>query len=175
MWLIVLSDQLPIVALVGRYPANKLMGRGLIQDRRPKLPLVQNPKRSALHQALASVSTGYSCVLGRLPTCYSPVRRSSTPEGAFPLDLHVLGTPPAFVLSQDQTLREQVVKTASSTRVVTRSGIVGRSLTMKGESAIGRIWLTDLLSKAGAPTVSGPRAGDAGSPTWFPPPVEYPG
>jgi hypothetical protein len=58
---------------------------------------------------------------------------------------------------------------------VTRSGIVGRSLTMKGESAIGRIWLTDLLSKAGAPTVSGPKAGGAGPPTWFPPPVEYPG
>ena len=26
VWLIVLSDQLPIVALVGLYPANKLMG-----------------------------------------------------------------------------------------------------------------------------------------------------
>src|SRR3954452_17920444 len=26
------------------------------------------------------------------------------PKGAFPLDLHVLSTPPAFVLSQDQTL-----------------------------------------------------------------------
>ena len=44
VWLIVLSDQLPIVALVGRYPANKLMGRGLIQDRRPKLPLVLAPQ-----------------------------------------------------------------------------------------------------------------------------------
>ena len=31
VWLIILSDQLPIVALVGRYPTNKLMGRGLIQ------------------------------------------------------------------------------------------------------------------------------------------------
>ena len=30
VWLIVLSAQLPVVALVGRYPANKLMGRGLI-------------------------------------------------------------------------------------------------------------------------------------------------
>ncbi len=30
MWLIILSDQLPVLALVGRYPANKLMGRGLI-------------------------------------------------------------------------------------------------------------------------------------------------
>ena len=33
VWLIILSDQLPIVALVGRYPTNKLMGRGLIQGR----------------------------------------------------------------------------------------------------------------------------------------------
>jgi hypothetical protein len=30
VWLIILSDQLPVEALVGRYPANKLMGRGLI-------------------------------------------------------------------------------------------------------------------------------------------------
>ncbi len=30
VWLIILSDQLPIVALVGRYPTNKLIGRGLI-------------------------------------------------------------------------------------------------------------------------------------------------
>ena len=33
VWLIILSDQLPIVALVGRYPTNKLMGRGLILSR----------------------------------------------------------------------------------------------------------------------------------------------
>src|ERR1700710_1416997 len=29
------------------------------------------------------------------------------PKEAFPLDLHVLSTPPAFVLSQDQTLHEK--------------------------------------------------------------------
>ena len=34
VWLIILSDQLPIVALVGRYPADKLMGRDLVPDRR---------------------------------------------------------------------------------------------------------------------------------------------
>ena len=39
VWLIVLSDQLPIVALVGRDPTNKLMGRGPLPMRRPKLPL----------------------------------------------------------------------------------------------------------------------------------------
>jgi hypothetical protein len=27
VWLIILSDQLPVDALVGRYPANKLIGR----------------------------------------------------------------------------------------------------------------------------------------------------
>src|SRR5688500_6683386 len=57
------------------------------------------------YRVLATVSGGYPQVKGRLLTCYSPVRRSSTPEGAFPLDLHVLSTPPSFVLSQDQTLR----------------------------------------------------------------------
>ena len=34
VWLAVLSDQLPVVALVGRYLTNKLIGRGPIPDRR---------------------------------------------------------------------------------------------------------------------------------------------
>ena len=45
-------------------------------------------------------------VRGRLLTCYSP--RSPLINQAslvFSFDLHVLSTPPAFVLSQDQTLR----------------------------------------------------------------------
>ena len=52
----------------------------------------------------------YPPLMGRLLTRYSPVRRFpllKSPEGSinrFSLDLHVLGTPPAFVLSQDQTL-----------------------------------------------------------------------
>ncbi len=33
VWLVILSDQLPIVALVGLYPANKLIGRRLILKR----------------------------------------------------------------------------------------------------------------------------------------------
>ena len=44
VWLIVLSDQLRIVALVGRYPANKLIRRGLILGQRPKLPFLRRPK-----------------------------------------------------------------------------------------------------------------------------------
>src|SRR3954464_2028866 len=38
VWLIVLSDQLRIVALVSHYPTNKLMRRGPVPMRRPKLP-----------------------------------------------------------------------------------------------------------------------------------------
>ena len=33
VWLIVLSDQLPVVALVGRYPTNKLIGHEPIFER----------------------------------------------------------------------------------------------------------------------------------------------
>ncbi len=33
VWLIILSDQLPVFALVGHYPTNKLMGRRLISKR----------------------------------------------------------------------------------------------------------------------------------------------
>jgi hypothetical protein len=48
VWLIVLSDQLPIVALVSRYHTNKLMGRGPIPMRRPKLPFLAAPKGGEL-------------------------------------------------------------------------------------------------------------------------------
>ena len=34
VWLLILSDQLPVLALVGCYPTNKLMGRRLILERK---------------------------------------------------------------------------------------------------------------------------------------------
>ena len=41
---------------------------------------------------------------------YSPFRRANcSPKGTFALDLHGLATPPAFVLSQDQTLHLIIV------------------------------------------------------------------
>ena len=63
-----------------------------------------NRKRclSLSYPVLAKLSLGYPSPWGRLPTCYSPVRLSK--YCYFPIDLHVLGTPPAFILSQDQTL-----------------------------------------------------------------------
>src|SRR5205085_11170213 len=42
---------------------------------------------------------------GQVPTRYSPVRHSLPAETGKAFDLHVLGMPPAFVLSQDQTLK----------------------------------------------------------------------
>src|SRR5262249_40045207 len=72
--------------------------RGHLSPQKPKLPWS--------YPVLAHLSVGYPRLEGRLPTCYSPVRRCT--QGVAPLfslDLHVLGTPPAFVLSQDQTLQ----------------------------------------------------------------------
>ena len=58
------------------------------------------------YAVLARVSPGYPPPKGRSPTRYSPVRHfTRTPKDAFPFDLHVLGTPPALILSQDQTLK----------------------------------------------------------------------
>ena len=57
---------------------------------------------------LIRISPGYPPVVGRLHTRYAPVRRSCTPERALPLDLHVLGLPLAFILSQDQTLHSNI-------------------------------------------------------------------
>ena len=37
VWLDILSDQLPVAALVGRYPTNKLIGREAIPKRNPFL------------------------------------------------------------------------------------------------------------------------------------------
>src|SRR5207342_171725 len=68
----------PVVALVGHYPTNKLIGRELI------------PSRNSFHHkrclrwsypVLIPVSRSYPRARGRLLTCYSPVRRSSTPKG----------------------------------------------------------------------------------------------
>jgi hypothetical protein len=45
VWLATLSRQLPVVALVGRYPANKLIGRGPIPGRNSFLTRPCDPVR----------------------------------------------------------------------------------------------------------------------------------
>ena len=67
VWLIILSDQLPIVALVGLYPANQLIGHELISPREPKPPFT---RRS--YAVLARVSPGYPPRRGRFPCVTHP-------------------------------------------------------------------------------------------------------
>ncbi len=106
VWLTVLSDQLRIVALVGRYPTNKLIRRRPLQ-KRPKA-LVRGP-----YAVLAPVSRGCPPLLGRFLRVTHPSAAFHRPKPASTRDLHALGTPPAFILSQDQTLQQ---RTASQRR-----------------------------------------------------------
>ena len=58
------------------------------------------------YPVLIPLSKGYPEHLDRLSTRYSPVRHfTRIPKNPFSFDLHVLSTPPTFVLSQDQTLQ----------------------------------------------------------------------
>ena len=81
VWLIVLSDQLRIVALVGRYPTNKLIRRGLILDRRPKLPFLTTPESSRGYSVLIRVSPGYPVSRADYPRVTHPFAAVPRPEG----------------------------------------------------------------------------------------------
>ena len=111
VWPDALSGRLPVEALVGHHPTNKLIGRGPIPHRKT---FHTSPCRNMSYPVLDPVSQAYPRVRGRSPTCYSPVRHSCTPERALPFDLHVLSTPPAFVLSQDQTLQQKLALQTST-------------------------------------------------------------
>ena len=72
MWLIVLSDQLPVYALVSRYLTNKLIGREALLERRT----ISSNRHATLREypVLIRVSPGYPDLQGKFLTCYSPVR-----------------------------------------------------------------------------------------------------
>jgi hypothetical protein len=101
VWPIALSGRLPVVALVGHYPTNKLIGRELIPD--------QNSFHTQTMQpcVISGISSGFP-KLSQSQGQITHVLLTRSPlihPKASPFDLHVLSTPPAFVLSQDQTLR----------------------------------------------------------------------
>ncbi len=87
VWLIILSDQLSIVALVGRYPTNKLMDRSPILSRLTALPAEAAASDRSFGISLGfprlSPAKGYVSyvILTRAPL-YSPRR-------TFAYDLHV--------------------------------------------------------------------------------------
>ena len=85
VWPYTLSGRLSIIALVGLYPANKLMDRRLI-PRRCNCTFNPRPAGQGLHAVLSHVSMGYPPSRGRSPTCYSPVRHSQ----GLPKDPHTV-------------------------------------------------------------------------------------
>ncbi len=95
-----LSHPLPVVALVSHYLTNKLIGHRPLPGRRSfKWECLLTPH---FYRELSPLSRDYARPQGRLPMCYAPVCHASLKSDAF--DLHALDTPPAFILSQDQTL-----------------------------------------------------------------------
>jgi hypothetical protein len=87
---------------------------------------------------LVRLSTGYPSLQGRLSTCYSPVRRFTRRVApTFSHDLHVSGTPPAFVLSQDQTLHVSSFCHPASTRLPHRTGWTDRNYTKNQRNRTG--------------------------------------
>jgi hypothetical protein len=81
--------------------ANSTQAHPLAPAKRPAFP------RRA-YAVLTPISRRYSSLKGRFSRVTHPSAAVLTPEGAFSLDLHVLSTPPAFILSQDQTLHHKI-------------------------------------------------------------------
>ena len=116
MWPFILSDRLCIIALVGRYLTNKLIQRKPIpqrckrtfnsQEMPPDYLCGINSRFQLLSPALGQVAY---VLLTRSPLT-QPNSKLSSNQRNTPFDLHVLGTPPAFVLSQDQTLHNNYRK-----------------------------------------------------------------
>ena len=109
MWPANLSVRLPIVDLVGRYPANYLIGREPIFQR--IAPLIALPCDKAMSCGISTAFVVLSpserqvahALLTRPPlSLQHPLPKELQKQT--PFDLHVLSAPPAFVLSQDQTL-----------------------------------------------------------------------
>ena len=108
MWGTVLSDPLAIVDSVGRHPADYLMARMPVPVRVAALPSKGCPSKGFIpyYPAFppAIRMTGVGCIRVTHPSA-----TLAAPKGRLPSDLHVLGLPLAFILSQDQTLRCSIV------------------------------------------------------------------
>ena len=80
LWLTDLSVQLPVIALVGHYPTNKLIGRRPLHRRAVKPYSLAGLRRITLPFGRLCSTNGY------VPTRYSPFRLC--PACARPIDLH---------------------------------------------------------------------------------------
>ena len=87
MWRIILSDPLRIIALVGLYPANKLIRRRPLNQR----GALRSPAfLLGEYAVLATLSGSYPPLIGasrRIPHPFATRRREQAPP--LPFDLHV--------------------------------------------------------------------------------------
>jgi hypothetical protein len=120
----------------GRPSPHRPANRPQAPPRAGLLPFFWSPLETRTYAELPAVSHGYPPPQGRLPTCYAPVRRAAPPKGPAP-DLHALGTPPALILSQDQTLH-QWLRRAALRRARTPEGI----LLLRDVGHAVHFWLT---------------------------------
>ena len=115
MWPVGLSARLPVVGSVGRHPAACLMGRGPVP-----LPRLRAHARAAMRpRGVAGRYPGFPpAIPGRgagRPRVTHPFAADRPPRGAGPpLDLHVLGAPPAFILRGGSSARLACVRRAAS-------------------------------------------------------------
>ena len=107
MWPVTLSGRLPVKALVSHYPTNKLISRESIPNRRNfPTPTMQQELLSGISPSFLKLSQSQGQVTHVLLT-RSPLDLAKQALLRISFDLHVLSTPPAFVLSQNQTLRKE--------------------------------------------------------------------
>ena len=114
VWLVVLSDQLPVKALVSRY-LNQLADRPRAHPRAAacatfSVPTNRQVATSGINPPFGGLSRTPGQVAHVLRTL-APLTSHGIATAENPFDLHVLSTPPAFVLSQNQTLRKEFVST----------------------------------------------------------------
>ena len=103
MWPVTLSGRLLIVALVGRYLTNQLIRRGSISYHRSFSHCIM--RCCALMRFYQPFPAAIPLYEAGYPRVTHPSATNSEKQALHrPFDLHVLSTPPAFILSQDQTL-----------------------------------------------------------------------
>lgn len=119
MWPVTLSGRLPVDALVSHYLTNKLIGREPIPDRKifPNTTM-RSRLISSIRRRFQRLSQSPGQVAHVLLTRSPLIHQASL---ASPFDLHVLSTPPAFILSQDQTLRKKEMHTTTGKTTVIAS------------------------------------------------------
>ena len=106
MWPVALSGRLPVNALVVPYTTNKLIGHDPI-------PYRKNLSHTTMRQCgTCGITTRFQELfrstgqVGHALLTRSPL--SPKPKSGIPFDLHVLSTPPAFILSQNRTLHKNL-------------------------------------------------------------------